>query len=555
MTSETPAENYDRHIRARMIDFFTLEGLPWPRRLWDVGSLLALEELLEASSWARHRVLSTAAVDWQRHELLKVIGPDVSLGAKELRAELTALLNKPLPDPSPAHRRLREVVHHARGGYLRRWAAAVALPKEQRPKPERLARVVAAHLLDLGYDASYLAAWIGQLARQKAGAEELLSGAVSLDAASPREFTVLAMLDSAPEPEQAQRHVAWVSGRDAVDWLRRRGHPTSGIRPGGGFLYRVIARDPFSAASQAREFVERMVARSSFIRGNRRGIRPNSLLWVDQHPEPIPFTTAARGADVLSLVSEGQLYQVDGQPSLIDDALELAAPMNRGVLGPAVAGAWAAVESLLSHPDDPVEEERSGKAVAADRLAAIIACSWPRAELTALAHRHQPETPDALAEALAGCATNRDRASAVAEALAAGQTLHLADRFRRDADVAAVHRMRRVVIAPRPELASAVTVLRIAMRRLYRTRNIVLHGGSTQGVALKAALRIAAPLVGAGLDRLTHAALVESLAPLDLAARAEVGLSLVGGETGLHVVDLLASRPQGRKLESKRAPA
>src|SRR6476620_8304589 len=97
---------YDRHVRARLIDFFALEGLQWPRRLWDVGSLLALEEMLEASSWARHRVLSVVAVDWQRRHLLKVIGPDLGLGDQELRAELTSLLTKPLPDPSPAHRRL-----------------------------------------------------------------------------------------------------------------------------------------------------------------------------------------------------------------------------------------------------------------------------------------------------------------------------------------------------------------------------------------------------------------------------------------------------------------
>jgi hypothetical protein len=334
----------------------------------------------------------------------------------------------------------------------------------------------------------------------------------------------------------------WVSGRDVVDWLKKRGHSTSGLRPGGGFLYRVTARDPFSAASQVRELVERMVARSSFMRGNRDGIKPASQLWVDEHPGPIPFATPARGADVLSLVNEGHLYQVDGVRTLIDDALELAAPVNRGVLGPAVAGAWAAIESLLSHPDDPAEEERSGKAIAADRMAAIIACSWPRAELTALAHRHQPEIPDALAETLATCTTNLDRASAVADALTSGNTLKLTDRFRRDADIAAVHRMRRVVTDPKKELANAATVLRIAMRRLYRTRNIVLHGGSTQGVALKAALRIAAPLVGAGLDRITHAALVEALAPLNLAARADVGLKLVGGETGLSVVDILGPR-------------
>lgn len=248
-----------------MIDFFALDGLPWPRRLWDVGSLLALRELVEASSWARNRVLSPAAVDWQRHELLKVIGPDIGLGDKDLRAELTLLLNRPLLDPSPAHRRLREVIDHARGGYLSRWAAAAARPVEERPAPERLARVVAAHLLDLGYDASYLAAWIGQLNHQRATTDEVLQGAVTLDATAPREFTVLAVLDSAPERGQAEEHEAWLSAREVVDWVQQGGHPTSGLRPAGGFLYRLTARDPFSAASQARELVERMVARSSFM--------------------------------------------------------------------------------------------------------------------------------------------------------------------------------------------------------------------------------------------------------------------------------------------------
>lgn len=147
-----------------------------------------------------------------------------------------------------------------------------------------------------------------------------------------------------------------------------------------------------------------------------------------------------------------------------------------------------------------------------------------------------------MAERLAGCTTNRDRAFVVAAALADGETLTFARRSRPDADVAAMHRMRQVIADPQKELTDAATNFKIAMRRLYRTRNIVLRGGSTQGVALNAALRIAAPLVGAGLDRITHAVLVEGLAPLDLAARAEVGLHLVGGETGLSVVDLLEPR-------------
>lgn len=58
-------------------------------------------------------------------------------------------------------------------------------------------------------------------------------------------------------------------------------------------------------------------------------------------------------------------------------------------------------------------------------------------------------------------------------------------------------------------------------------------------MTLEASLRTAAPLVGAGLDRVVHAERAQSLPPLDLAARADVALKLVGGETGLSVVRLL----------------
>jgi hypothetical protein len=108
-------------------------------------------------------------------------------------------------------------------------------------------------------------------------------------------------------------------------------------------------------------------------------------------------------------------------------------------------------------------------------------------------------------------------------------------------DNPAAQRMADLVQDPRPVLNDVAGAFRIALRRLYRTRNIILHGGATQGVALEASLRTAAPLVGAGLDRVVHAAYAEDLAPLALAARAEVALQLVNGETGLSVVDLLES--------------
>ena len=68
--------------------------------------------------------------------------------------------------------------------------------------------------------------------------------------------------------------------------------------------------------------------------------------------------------------------------------------------------------------------------------------------------------------------------------------------------------------------------------RLYRVRNLVLHGGSVDAVALKACLRTVAPLVGAGLDRVAHAWYVEGLAPIELAARAATRVELVGTSAG-----------------------
>lgn len=130
----------------------------------------------------------------------------------------------------------------------------------------------------------------------------------------------------------------------------------------------------------------------------------------------------------------------------------------------------------------------------------------------------------------------------IADAILAGQGPDLTRSRARHSDQAAVERMKSMLANPRSELNDAVRAFRIALRRLYRTRNIVLHGGSTQGVALNAALRTAAPLVGAGLDRITHAVMTEGIDPLHLAARAELALRMVGGETGLAPIELLEPR-------------
>jgi hypothetical protein len=553
MQPEEPA--FAEHVLARLTDYFLSEGVPWTRRLWDVGSVLGLEELWEACEWQSRKVLSPSAVSWQRSELQRLVGPDRGMGDRELRRELMTLLQGGVVAPSPQHRRLRQLIDHAKVGYLDRWAAA--LSAQPFVKPERLARTLAAHLLDLGFSAPYLAQhWVTDLRKANADTRTIVESAARLAAQNEHTHEVLVAFARVPKGAAIANHPRWMPSSQVIRWLQDKGLPTSGVRPAGGSTHAISARDPLAAAAKTREVLERMVARAWFVRRGRGDLEPLDKLWVAGYPTAISSETPSRSADVLSLAHKGQLLDITMERTIVDDALELAAPINRGGLpGPAVAGGWAAVESLLTHPGDPVDDdERGGKAVAADRLAAIVACSWPRAELTTLIHRHTGD--DELSGLRDTRDTNHDRSAVLLAELhkhGVGR-LTFARRPTRHSDAAAAERMHDLVGDPRRVLAEVQRAAQIAFRRLYRARNVVLHGGSTSSVALDATLRTSAPLLGAGLDRITHHYLEDQLEPLDVAARAEMGLRLVGGETGLSVIDLL-QKPSPRNQSVAVGPS
>ena len=194
-----------------------------------------------------------------------------------------------------------------------------------------------------------------------------------------------------------------------------------------------------------------------------------------------------------------------------------------------------AIEALLTAPSD-AEDGREGRgAVAADRMAILVTASWPRGELTTLSYRHSPGTPDRLSIELDQVSINSERARWVATALESGRSLNLSS----PSDRAAASRMQALVVQPKRTLGDVNHHMRTAFRRLYRQRNILMHGGTTGSIALPTALRAAAPLIGAGLDRLTHAALSDDVGALQLAARAQLNIDLLGGADARHLVDLL----------------
>jgi hypothetical protein len=504
---------------ARLSDFFDV-GVGWQRRLWDCGLVLGLRELSAAVEWVEHKSLSSGALRWLACDLERLQGPDQGAGDKVLKQHLQRALRSPLRAGNAHHRMLREVIDTVDEGYLRRWEQAAANSVKP-PSPERFARAVGAHLLDAGFSQTFLHSWVRKLSA--ADLTDIAAEAHTLlKTQLPRPFEVLVPFGAVSNAEQnRESNSAWRPTRAVNAWLKENGTSVDG-RIAGGFLYEVVARDWNSAAEEVREIVDRLQARATYSRRLTK-LEDLNVLVVRGRQEPFPLQRPRRGAYALSLVREQRLYAVQ-ERTPFDNALELAAPMNDGSIATAISGGWSAIEALLLQGDDESDEGRG--VLAADRMAALTTCSWPRAELTTLSYAHSPSVPDKLALEMAGikgASANRERARAVTRWISSGHRLALND----VSDLASEERMRVLLSSPHHNLSEVRRHMVSAMRRLYRHRNLVMHGGATHLETLSMTLRTVAPLVGAGLDRIAHAVIVQKSEPLDLATKAELHLSLL----------------------------
>ncbi|MBY8877484.1 hypothetical protein [Actinacidiphila acidipaludis] len=526
-------------MTTRLLDF-TSAYTSWHRRLWAIGSFLSLEELFEAGQWVEKKVLGQTTLDWHKHSLDRLIGQDAAMGDKVRKKELQEILRGDLSIASSNRRRLRFFIDRCRPGYLERWADKVT--EASPPRAELVARSVASHLLDDGHSFTGLQRWIRD-GREGLSAFDVIREANLLAEKGSSVFEIYVPFKSLPKADDLTQGLShWVTAQNAPAWLAHCDYAADQDEI-GGFIYRAEARDFERAVEIASDLVDRVKARAKFSRSGGTVIScPN--VWVKGVAGPQPLATANRGAYVLSLAAEKQIYSVGtglqkpggDREEFIDDALELAATLNTGALAPAVSGAWAALESLLTEPRDPTEP---GKVVAAVRAAQLVACSWSRAELTAISHQVRHRTGDTIASDLKALPNNRERAEYIARLVEAGSFIPLKQNWRLRSDVAAIDRMREVLANPYAVLNRVQFYLEASLRGLYRARNVVVHGGSTSGVAQAGTLRVAAPLVGAALDRITHAYLVSGTPVLELATRAEFNLAHAGDELGPHVCNLL----------------
>lgn len=516
----TVVNSLEKTAVVRLLEFLS-DRKPWYRCLWGIDVVLAMDELYEACAVVRQGHLSEAAIRRMASSIQKRVGVHPAFTESEKQFLRQQMQQVPRAD-SAAHFGIRELSVRVAADYLARWGRAVAAGKFT---VERFARSVAAHLLDSGFAGQYL----HDIIKARLAAPEPITLPELCDAlqeemsANPlREFDVLLAFATIPQLPNGVPS-SWLQGAAVTAWLREQGFDTAGVRSPVAMVVKVQARDDIGAAQAARDEADRYAARALIATGEPLNRIP--MLWVKGSAAPVFMKRDSRGVGVKELFREDRVFSADASQS-VDAALELLAHLEGSSPPAAVAGGWGAIEGLLADPSD--------RATAADNLATLVTCSFPRAELTALSYRAQYRHPDQCAE-LESSQTNRERSRIVAKMIIDGRMPEMPG----VSDQAAVARLKKLFANPGHELQTIREAIGESFHRLYRQRNLILHGARLDSVALTASLRTVAKLVGAGMDRITHGHYVQNLRPLELVAKANLALALVSRESPLACVDLL----------------
>ncbi|MET8002890.1 hypothetical protein [Nonomuraea glycinis] len=505
-------DNQRHHYTAKRMLDFAAAATPWHRRLWRLGTVLELAELLEAVSARALGALSEPSVKYLGEGLAKRIQRDPGLGSPAERGQLIKHVNRTMQVGGHDWTALNLLLQDSRPKYLARWANHL---RKEEADCEPTARAIVSHVLDEGYSQEATHKWLTYHIKYgtiQITLSDLFDEAQSLINRLPIRFDILVPLTACP-PLPNVRPGCWLDSSQTAEWLQYWFPSTPNIRQAGGLLFEVDAKDKYSALRKVNSEVDKLASR--FQVGARQRLEFHPALYVIGEAEPMDYVGGPRRVEVHALEQTKEIFRLRLDPQ-IDAALELLQPLDRGTPAAAIAGSWAALETLLVGPGDT-----SNRVVAATRMARIVACSYATSEILSLAQAHASLRDDLVSRKLRSIVTDRERAVFFEEAIRSDAI----DDFKRLGPQIALLRVRSLVANPSAILPRIVSQLEDAFRRLYRQRNMIVHAGQTASVALDGTLRTVSPLVGAGVDRVVQASALHSIPSVMFAASTEIRLT------------------------------
>jgi hypothetical protein len=504
---------------------------PWQRRLWRGGTMELAQEFLTDS--VRPGARENAIADRRKH-LMEALRTDHGVPDFGKRIETLAKeISTDSDETSHAWIALRHHLAEMNDAYLASWASSLDAPPTHRPlDAEGAARRITAHILGSGMHKNSFHSWLrdvqsrpatitpGEFLRQ---ADRRLKGPVKL-------FTFCVPVDKRPPFEMtAATAPGWLTARQTADWKRRHAPEAESMRHQGSFLLEISARDVNAAADAAREVIAHL--KTKFHLGSRNSIGILPTMWSLQRRTGFPTVATNRMINLASFDRLNRLQDLSTADYLAN-TLALVEPLQTAAPHIAVISGWSAIESLLVGPADRDD------IVAARRFSLIIAASLMRAEFTSLAKTYIDENDDDEARALDACGTNIERAKLFQLLAFTRPNLTLSN----VTDNLALQRVRPVLQNPRREITNIAEILTREFTRLYRKRNMVVHGGQIHGTNLQSISETLTPLIGAGIDRIVHAELQFGVTPIELSAIAEARvdyLSPTASQSSGGLLDLL----------------
>lgn len=509
----------------------------WHRALWQIGTTVGIREVAEAASatWGGSITSAEALRDLQASASNQILR-DAGAGSVEVRDAISRAIEslpaKQTPTSPASLATVAQFADRVSEGYLLRWADYVASGLLKGDEVEVIARLAVAHLLDEGFHKSHIHGWLTNTPATESLEAVLRKGHDMLQSGF-REFELLlpiTKVDSRVAPHLEEQEITLAEYVAAFDAAANSATVSKDRSLATAVRLCFEARDPYSAVALAVNWMQRLEDRVSVGLG-KSGIAFGERIVDTTTGKIRSFRGEARALSLPSLQRNGQYLAPSSGSSAqarIDDALGMLASNQHRATPTGIASIWAALESLLGLPGAKGVE-------AADRLADIVTCSFPRAELNELARRWERAGSDELATELSSLGSTAEKAARMLDALAGGAP----PEFEAPKDIAAINRIRQLHADPSGVLARVRGYYVATFRRLYYQRNFIMHAGKLDSVSLRATSRTAPQLVAAGIDRLVNGNVVDGTEPHGLAARARNEIALLGTPGAKPLHDLL----------------
>lgn len=492
------AGGYGATVAAEMTRYVS-SRFGWTSILIQHSTPALMDDLLLAGTAASRDVLSPESFNQLKDQLIAAVLADPGVGVVARRGWIRNQIPSSSKSCRPGSYRFAALMDEAprlRSQYLTNWRDEFASPAyandTQGPKaiePRTVGAYLASFLLEVGFDAGYLARWLDYRTKHQntpLTIARLIDDLVSVYSKGPGRSEIMVALGSLP-PGDLLQQPGGRSGESVKDWLSANGFEVPrGIH--GGLLFESAHWEIYSALRDVAEELDRIS--SKFRVRDRHLLRLMSPVWVKGVKRPLKLPDVRHAEEWLPSYTVGLTSRPsDDASERLEVSVEFLLSAWRSRRASAVAMLWASIESLLASPGD------DNKAEAALRAANIAAIAFVRSQVhSCLGTLLSLQKSEPLGARLA-ITPREDRFRALTDALSVGDHNALSNAPAR------VHCEHAYALLAPDAMANLRDSLHASFLNIYRYRNLVLHGGYTDGPLLKSLERIAFPLVAGIVNR------------------------------------------------------